>query len=168
MRTTNGRTADSLPKCSGSQSVWLGERCAGKYEKPYDETISDMKFLIVDDFLPVRRIISRLIQEIGKNESEEAENGAVALRKLRSGNFDFVITDINMPEMNGMELLAVMKSDPLLKRIPVLLVSGAAGAKKSNLYESAGADGYLSKPFKAVALKNIVEMIISGVSVFNE
>lgn len=148
--------------CSGSQSVWLGERCAGEYEKPYDETISDMKFLIVDDFLPVRRIISRLIQEIGENESVEAENGIAALRKLRAGNFDFVITDIEMPEMNGIELLAAIKSDPLLRQIPVLLVSGASGIKAKMAYVDAGADGYLSKPFKAATLRNIVNRIVGG------
>jgi two-component system chemotaxis response regulator CheY len=68
-----------------------------------------MKFLIVDDFSTMRRIVRNLLKEIGHTDADEAEDGAIALNKLRNGNFNFVVSDINMPNMNGFELLTEIR-----------------------------------------------------------
>ncbi|HEX2012136.1 MAG TPA: response regulator, partial [Roseateles sp.] len=86
-------------------------------------TAADLKFLIVDDFSTMRRIVRGLLKEIGYQNAEEAEDGAVALQMLQGGSFDFVVSDINMPNMNGFDLLAQIKADERLKRLPVLMVT---------------------------------------------
>ena len=92
---------------------------------------ADMKFLIVDDFSTMRRIVRGLLKEIGYVNAEEAEDGAVALNMLKNGKFDFVVSDINMPNMNGFELLKSIKTDDSLKHLPVLMVT--AEAKKEDI-----------------------------------
>ena len=96
---------------------------------------TDMKFLIVDDFSTMRRIVRGLLKEIGYNNAEEAEDGAVALNMLKNAKFDFVVSDINMPNMNGFELLAAVKKDEGLKHIPVLMVT--AEARKEDIVRAA-------------------------------
>ena len=111
-----------------------------------------MKFLIVDDFSTMRRIVRNLLKEIGHADADEAEDGVMALDKLRNGNFQFVVSDINMPNMNGFQLLAEIKKDESLKHLPVLMVT--AEAKKENIIAAAqaGASGYVVKPFTAATL----------------
>ena len=87
---------------------------------------ADLKFLIVDDFSTMRRIVRGLLKESGYNNAEEAEDGAVALNMLKNGKFDFVVSDINMPNMNGFELLKAIKADDSLKHLPVLMVTAEA------------------------------------------
>ena len=110
-------------------------------------TAAEMKFLIVDDFSTMRRIIRGLLKEIGYVNADEAEDGAVALEMLRGARYDFVVTDINMPNMNGFDLLAQIKKDPSLKHLPVLMVT--AEARKEDIVRAAkeGAAGYIVKPF---------------------
>ena len=84
---------------------------------------TDMKILIVDDFSTMRRIVRNLLKEIGYANADEAEDGVAALSKLRGGNFEFVVSDINMPNMNGFELLTQIKADASLKHLPVLMVT---------------------------------------------
>ena len=115
-------------------------------------TASDLKFLIVDDFSTMRRIVRGLLKEIGFNNAEEAEDGAAALNMLKNSRFDFVVSDINMPNMNGFDLLGAIKKDESLKHLPVLMVT--AEARKEDIVRAAqeGAAGYVVKPFTAATL----------------
>jgi two-component system chemotaxis response regulator CheY len=121
---------------------------------------TDMKFLIVDDFSTMRRIVRGLLKEIGYNNAEEAEDGAVALNMLKNTKFDFVVSDINMPNMNGFELLGHIKNDDSLKHLPVLMVT--AEARKEDIVRAAqdGAAGYIVKPFTKATLEEKVQKIM--------
>lgn len=123
-------------------------------------TPSEMKFLIVDDFSTMRRIVRGLLKESGYQNAEEAEDGVVALRMLKDGKFDFVVSDINMPNMNGFELLAAVKKDDALKHLPVLMVT--AEARKEDIVRAAqdGAAGYIVKPFTKATLEEKVQKIL--------
>jgi two-component system chemotaxis response regulator CheY len=111
-----------------------------------------MKFLVVDDFSTMRRIVRNLLKELGFTNVDEAEDGVIALQKLKSSEFDFVVSDWNMPNMTGIELLRAMRADPGLKHLPLLMIT--AEAKKENIIEAAqaGASGYIVKPFTAATL----------------
>lgn len=120
----------------------------------------NMKFLVVDDFSTMRRIVLNLLKELGYSNFEEAEDGVVALAKLKAQKFDFVVTDWNMPNMTGLELLVNIRAEASLKHLPVLLVT--AEAKNDNIVAAAqaGASGYVVKPFTAVTLEEKVNKII--------
>jgi len=111
-----------------------------------------LKFLVVDDFSTMRRIVRNLLKELGYTNVDEAEDGVVALQKLKGGSFQFVVTDWNMPNMTGLELLKAIRADAGLKHLPVLMIT--AEAKKENIIEAAqsGASGYIVKPFTAGTL----------------
>jgi two-component system chemotaxis response regulator CheY len=111
-----------------------------------------MKFLVVDDFSTMRRIVRNLLKELGYTNVDEAEDGVVALQKLSAGGTDFVVTDWNMPNMTGIELLRAIRANPQLSHLPVLMIT--AEAKKENIIEAAqaGASGYIVKPFTAATL----------------
>ncbi len=119
-----------------------------------------MKFLIVDDFSTMRRIVRGLLKEIGYQNAEEAEDGSVALNMLKAGKYDFVVSDINMPVMNGFELLNAVKADDALKHLPVLMVT--AEARKEDIVRAAkeGAAGYIVKPFTKATLEEKVQKIM--------
>lgn len=119
----------------------------------------NMKFLVVDDFSTMRRIVRNLLKELGYTNVDEAEDGAVALNKLRGGSFEFVVSDWNMPNMTGIELLRAIRADAALKHLPVLMVT--AEAKKENIVEAAqaGASGYVVKPFTAATLEEKLNKI---------
>ena len=121
---------------------------------------TDLKFLIVDDFSTMRRIVRGLLKEIGYNNAEEAEDGSVALNMLKNAKFDFVVSDINMPVMNGFELLSAVKADETLKHLPVLMVT--AEARKEDIVRAAqdGAAGYIVKPFTKATLEEKVQKIM--------
>jgi two-component system chemotaxis response regulator CheY len=114
---------------------------------------TDMKILIVDDFSTMRRIVRNLLKEIGYANADEAEDGQVALKMLRDGAFDFVVSDLNMPNMDGFELLRQIRADDKLKALPVLLVT--AEARKEDIVTAAqiGASGYIVKPFTKATLE---------------
>jgi two-component system chemotaxis response regulator CheY len=120
----------------------------------------DLKFLIVDDFSTMRRIVRGLLKELGYNNAEEAEDGVAALALLKSTKFDFVVSDINMPNMNGFELLAAIKAEASLKHLPVLMVT--AEARKEDIVRAAqdGAAGYIVKPFTKATLEEKVQKIM--------
>ena len=122
-----------------------------------------LKFLIVDDFSTMRRIVRNLLKEIGYQNADEAEDGVSALQKLRSGRFDFVVSDVNMPNMNGFELLRTIRADSALSSMPVLLVT--AEAKKEDIISAAqaGASGYIVKPFTKATLEDKLNAIIERV-----
>ena len=111
-----------------------------------------MKFLVVDDFSTMRRIVRNLLKELGYTNVDEAEDGAMALSKLKNEQFDFVISDWNMPVMNGLDMLKSIRADAALAKLPVLMVT--AEAKKENIIAAAqaGANGYVVKPFTAATL----------------
>ena len=115
---------------------------------------SKIKFLVVDDFSTMRRIVRNLLKELGYTHADEAEDGAVALRMLKVGSFDFVISDWNMPNMDGLQLLQAVRADPSLRHLPVLMIT--AEAKKENIIAAAqaGASGYIVKPFTAGTLND--------------
>ena len=112
------------------------------------------RFLVVDDFSTMRRIVRGLLKEMGCNDVTEAEDGAAALQLLKSQRFDFVVSDINMPNMNGFELLNAIKQDEKLKHLPVLMVT--AEARKEDIVMAAqnGAAGYIVKPFTKATLED--------------
>ena len=121
---------------------------------------ADLKFLIVDDFSTMRRIVRGLLKESGYVNADEAEDGSVALHMLRNNKFDFVVSDINMPNMNGFELLKAIKSDDTLKHIPVLMVTAEARKEDIVLAAQTGASGYIVKPFTKATLEEKVQKIL--------
>ena len=123
----------------------------------------NMKILIVDDFSTMRRIIKNLLRDLGFTNTAEADDGTTALPMLQSGNFDFLVTDWNMPGMNGIELLRAVRADERLKLLPVLMVT--AEAKRDQIIEAAqaGVNGYVVKPFTAQALKEKIEKVFERI-----
>jgi len=121
---------------------------------------TDMKFLIVDDFSTMRRIVRGLLKEIGYNNAEEAEDGVEALSMLKQTKFDFVVSDINMPNMTGFQLLNAIKADPTLKHLPVLMVTAEARKEDIVLAAQSGAAGYIVKPFTKATLEEKVLKIM--------
>lgn len=120
---------------------------------------ANMKFLVVDDFSTMRRIVRNLLKELGFVNVQEAEDGVDALKKLRSENFNFVVSDWNMPNMTGIDLLIAIRADATLKHLPVLMVT--AEAKRENIIAAAqaGASGYVVKPFTAATLDEKLKKI---------
>jgi two-component system chemotaxis response regulator CheY len=118
-----------------------------------------MKILVVDDFSTMRRIIKNILKQIGFTSIDEAENGEIALSKIGDGNYDFVISDWNMPEMTGIELLKMVRANEATKDLPFLMVT--AEAKKENVIEAvkAGVNNYIVKPFTAEVLREKISKI---------
>ena len=116
--------------------------------------MANPRFLVVDDFSTMRRIVRNLLKESGYAEADEAEDGVVALQKLRASNFDFVVSDINMPNMNGFQLLAEIKKDEALKHLPVLMVTAEARKEDIVMAAQGGAAGYIVKPFTKATLED--------------
>ena len=118
-----------------------------------------MKILVVDDFSTMRRIVRNLLKELGFVNVDEAEDGAIALQKLRSGEFELVVTDWNMPNMDGLQLLQAIRANPSLSNLPVLMIT--AEAKRENIITAAqsGASGYIVKPFTAATLAEKLQKI---------
>ncbi|CAO1663738.1 chemotaxis response regulator CheY [Salinicola sp. LHM] len=119
----------------------------------------NMSILVVDDFPTMRRIVRSLLKELGFENVEEAEDGQEALTKLRAGGFEFVVSDWNMPNLDGLEMLKEIRQDPKLSSLPVLMVT--AEAKKENIIAAAqaGANGYVVKPFTAATLEEKLNKI---------
>ncbi len=122
-------------------------------------TNKNLKILVVDDFPTMRRIIRNLLKDLGYENVDEAEDGAMGLEKLRNGNFDFVVSDWNMPNLDGLEMLKQIRADANLSHLPVLMVT--AEAKKENIIAAAqaGASGYVVKPFTAATLEEKLNKI---------
>ena len=121
---------------------------------------SQLKFLVVDDFSTMRRIVRGLLKELGYDNVDEAEDGAVGLEMLKTRHYDFVVSDINMPNMNGFEMLAAAKAEPRLSAIPFLMVT--AEARKEDIVRAAqsGAAGYIVKPFTRATLEERLAKIL--------
>ena len=126
--------------------------------------IESTRFLVVDDFSTMRRIVRNLLKELGFVNVQEAEDGVQALIKLRADTFDFVVSDWNMPNMTGIDLLRAIRADAKLKHLPVLMVT--AEAKRENIIEAAqaGASGYVVKPFTAATLDEKLKKIFQNMN----
>ena len=122
---------------------------------------NELRFLVVDDFSTMRRIVRNLLKESGYTEVDEAEDGVVALQKLRNSKFDFVVSDINMPNMNGFQLLMEIKKAEKLKHIPVLMVTAEARKEDIVMAAQQGAAGYIVKPFTKATLEDKVSLILT-------
>ena len=123
----------------------------------------NMKILIVDDFSTMRRIVKNLLRDLGFNNTQEADDGLTALPMLKKGEFDFVVTDWNMPGMQGIDLLKHIRADDELKHLPVLMIT--AEAKREQIIEAAqaGVNGYIVKPFTAAVLKEKIDKIFERI-----
>jgi len=124
----------------------------------------NIHILVVDDFPTMRSIVRNLLKDLGYENVDEAEDGAMALEKLRANPFDFVVSDWNMPNMDGLTMLKQIRSDPALAKLPVLMVT--AEAKKENIIAAAqaGANGYVVKPFTAATLEEKLHKIFEKLS----
>jgi two-component system, chemotaxis family, chemotaxis protein CheY len=122
----------------------------------------NLNFLVVDDFSTMRRIIKNLLHDLGFANVTEADDGTTALPLLKSGSFDFLITDWNMPGMPGLELLKQVRADARLAKLPVLMLT--AEAKREQIVEAAqaGVSGYVIKPFTAATLKEKIDKILAA------
>ena len=123
-----------------------------------------MKILIVDDFSTMRRIIKNLLRDLGFNNTHEADDGNTALPLLKQGDFEFLVTDWNMPGMQGIDLLKAVRADVKLGKLPVLMVT--AEAKREQIVEAAqaGVNGYIVKPFTAATLKEKIDKIFERIA----
>jgi two-component system, chemotaxis family, chemotaxis protein CheY len=133
---------------------------------PTEATVnqSDLRFLVVDDFSTMRRIVRGLLKEMSCHNSEEAEDGEAALAMLKTGKFDFVITDVNMPNMNGFELLEAIKMDSSLRHIPVLMITAETTPEDLRRAYKNGASGYMEKPFTRAMLEERIQRIVEKFS----
>ena len=122
----------------------------------------DLHYLVVDDFSTMRRIVKGLLNEVGCHKVDnDPADGNEALAKLRAQPYDFVITDINMPNKNGFELLKEMKADPALSHIPVMMVTAEARKEDIVLAAQCGAAGYIVKPFTTQMLAEKIDKIVT-------
>jgi len=118
-----------------------------------------MKVLVVDDFSTMRRIVKNLLRDLGFTNIQEADDGSTALPMLQGGDFDFVVTDWNMPGMQGIDLLKAIRADSSLSHIPVLLITAEAKKEQIVMAAQAGVNGYIVKPFTAGTLKTKIDKI---------
>ena len=120
----------------------------------------NLRFLVVDDFSTMRRIVKNLLNDLGYANVAEADDGKTALPMLKAGGFDFLVTDWNMPGMPGLDLLKAVRADPALAKMPVLMLT--AEAKREQIVEAAqaGVNGYVIKPFTAITLKEKIDKIL--------
>lgn len=123
-----------------------------------------MRILIVDDFSTMRRIIKNLLRELGFNNTEEADDGTTALPMLKSKKFDFLVTDWNMPGMQGIDLLKEVRADENLKDLPVLMVTAESRRDQIVAAAEAGVNGYIVKPFTAETLQEKIEKIFERIA----
>ena len=119
----------------------------------------NMKVLVVDDFSTMRRIVKNLLRDLGFTNIQEADDGSTALPMLQGGDFDFVVTDWNMPGMQGIDLLKAIRADENLSHIPVLLITAEAKKEQIVMAAQAGVNGYIVKPFTAATLKTKLDKI---------
>lgn len=119
----------------------------------------NMKVLVVDDFSTMRRIVKNLLRDLGFTNIQEADDGSTALPMLQGGDFDFVVTDWNMPGMQGIDLLKAIRADSSLAHIPVLLITAEAKKEQIIMAAQAGVNGYIVKPFTAGTLKTKLDKI---------
>jgi len=119
----------------------------------------NMKILVVDDFSTMRRIIKNLLRELGFTNTHEADDGNTALPMLKNSDYELLVTDWNMPGMEGIDLLKAVRADPHLAKLPVLMVTAEQKKEQIILAAQAGVNGYIVKPFTAQTLKEKLDKI---------
>ena len=126
--------------------------------------------LIVDDSLPMRSVIKRTLKTAGYGSSQfhEAGDGKEALAIMKNGWIDIVITDYNMPVMNGMELIKAIKGEELLKDIPIVVISTESNDVKIKEFTDLGAAGYITKPFTPETIRDLLINILGEVDYSEE
>lgn len=122
-----------------------------------------MKILIVDDFSTMRRIIKNLLRDLGFNNTAEADDGKTALPMLKTGEYQFLVTDWNMPGMQGIDLLKAVRADDKIKTLPVLMVTAEQKREQIVAAAEAGVNGYIVKPFTAATLKEKIDKIFARI-----
>ncbi len=122
----------------------------------------NMKILVVDDFSTMRRIVKNILKQLGYENVEEAENGADAYERVKAGDINFIITDWNMPIMDGLGFLKKVRSDAQVRHVPILMVTAEAEKEKVVAAIQAGVNNYIVKPFTAATLKDKMEKIFSA------
>jgi len=122
----------------------------------------NLRFLVVDDFSTMRRIVKNLLNDLGYANVAEADDGNTALPMLQTGGFDFLVTDWNMPGMPGLDLLKAVRADPKLAKMPVLMLTAEAKREQIIEAEQAGVNGYVIKPFTAITLKEKIDKILGA------
>ena len=127
----------------------------------------NMKVLVVDDFSTMRRIVKNLLRDLGFTNISEADDGSTALPMLKEGSFDFVVTDWNMPGMQGIDLLKAIRADANLSHIPVLLITAEAKKEQIVMAAQAGVNGYIVKPFTAATLNAKLDKIFERRLIFS-
>jgi two-component system chemotaxis response regulator CheY len=119
----------------------------------------NIKILVVDDFSTMRRIVKNVLKQLGFENLEEAEDGVQALAKLKTGGYGFVVSDWNMPNMDGLEFLKSVRADAMLKDTPILMVTAEAEKDKVVTAIQAGVNSYVVKPFTAEIFKEKMDRI---------
>src|SRR5215203_3113713 len=149
-------------RCWGENRRWCFCKCGSPQGQEIRQMSKEMQFLVVDDYSTMRRIVKNLLHDLGYAQVQEADDGNTALPMLKTGSFDFLITDWNMPGMPGLELLKAVRSDTKLARLPVLMLT--AEAKREQIVEAAqaGVNGYVIKPFTAATLKEKIDKILES------
>ena len=120
-----------------------------------------LRILVVDDFSTMRRIVRNLLKELGFTNVDEAEDGAIALQKLQAGGFEFVVTDWNMPNLDGLQLLQAIRSSPALAPLPVMMITAESKTENVIAAKKAGVSNYIVKPFNAQTLKSKIDTVFS-------
>ena len=123
----------------------------------------NMKILVVDDFSTMRRIVKNLLNELGYKNTEEADDGNTALPILKNGNIDFLITDWNMPGMQGIDLIKAVRANPATKTLPILMITAEAKKDQIVMAAQAGVNGYIVKPFTAETLREKIAKIFERI-----
>ncbi|HTG01023.1 MAG TPA: response regulator [Nitrospirota bacterium] len=121
----------------------------------------NMKILIVDDFAAMRSIVKSALNTLGYKNTDDAQDGTAALAKLKSGSYQFVVTDWNMPNMNGLDLIKAIRSEPSLKKLRILMITTLGEPAKMVPVIQAGVNSYLKKPYTIDELKTKIEQIFA-------
>ena len=138
-------------------SGWRPEYDAGRLSQSMNP---NHRFLVVDDFAPMREIIRKVLQELGYEHIQEANDGAAALPLLQAGHFDLLITDWNMPKLAGIDLLRAVRAEPKTAKLPVLMVTAEVKREQIIAATQAGVNGYIIKPFTPQALAEKVRKVL--------
>jgi len=123
----------------------------------------NMKILVVDDFSTMRRIVKNLLKQLGYVNIDEAEDGAQAYEKVKNGDYGFVVSDWNMPNMDGLDLVKSVRANPAIKDLPILMVTAEAEKDKVIAAIQAGVNNYIVKPFTGDTLKEKMDKIIEKI-----
>ena len=124
----------------------------------------NIKVLIVDDFATMRKVIRNLLKQVGYEDIVEAEDGVMALKALKSQKIDVIVSDWNMPNMTGLELLKAVRADPDLAKTPFLMVTAEALQDNVVAAVKAGVNNYIVKPFTAEVLNEKIKKIMDGIN----